>query len=278
MIRILDIDDGFYYPKFITFSGGEEHVNIDSLHNIVKDNTVTILANLTSSIEIMRLLMVTDAIRRCDRELRIDLHIPYLPYARQDRVCVNGDAFGLKVFCDIINGQKYNTVTISDVHSIVCLALLDNCIHLPQDYFLSGVASRIADEVDYIVAPDVGASKKCELWVNKWNSLSYEHKDVELIQALKTRDKFGNIIETKLLCADLTDKVCLIVDDICDGGRTFFELSKLLKVKGVKAVYLYVTHAIVSQGINAIGVDKLFTTDSFDEKDDGRIIVHRFFN
>ena len=32
--------------------------------------------------------------------------------------------------------------------------------------------------------------------------------------------------------------------DICDGGRTFIELAKVLKDNGAKRVTLYVTHGI----------------------------------
>jgi ribose-phosphate pyrophosphokinase len=44
----------------------------------------------------------------------------------------------------------------------------------------------------------------------------------------------------------------LILDDICDGGRTFSELAKQLQVQHAGDIYLYVTHGIFSQGLAAL--------------------------
>ena len=52
------------------------------------------------------------------------------------------------------------------------------------------------------------------------------------------------------------------MDDICDGGRTFIELAKALKVDGPRSVWLYVTHGIFSQGFGVFA--GIFTTDSFE--------------
>ena len=61
---------------------------------------------------------------------------------------------------------------------------------------------------------------------------------------------------------DLTDKSVIIVDDICDGGRTFTETAKLLKAAGTKKVTLYVSHGIFSKGTKILldnGIDLLYT-------------------
>ena len=47
---------------------------------------------------------------------------------------------------------------------------------------------------------------------------------------------------------DVTGKSVLIADDICDGGRTFIELAKVLKERGAAHIHLHVTHGIFSKG------------------------------
>jgi ribose-phosphate pyrophosphokinase len=47
-------------------------------------------------------------------------------------------------------------------------------------------------------------------------------------------------------------KTVLIIDDICDGGKTFLELGKKLKELGAKSVLLHVTHGIFSKGRDAM--------------------------
>jgi ribose-phosphate pyrophosphokinase len=61
---------------------------------------------------------------------------------------------------------------------------------------------------------------------------------------------------------NLKNKSVLIVDDICDGGRTFIEAAKLLYIEGVNNVYLYVTHGLFTKGIQILydaGIKRIFT-------------------
>jgi ribose-phosphate pyrophosphokinase len=56
----------------------------------------------------------------------------------------------------------------------------------------------------------------------------------------------------------------LIVDDICDGGRTFIELAKVLRPLTSGQVKLYVTHGIFSAGFEALaGLDRIFVANPF---------------
>ena len=48
----------------------------------------------------MDLLLLNDALRRVAGEgAAVTLRLPYLPYARQDRVTVAGEPLSVKVFC-----------------------------------------------------------------------------------------------------------------------------------------------------------------------------------
>ena len=44
----------------------------------------------------------------------------------------------------------------------------------------------------------------------------------------------------------------LVIDDICDGGRTFINLAEKLLIMGANDLYLYVTHGIFSKGLPSI--------------------------
>jgi len=60
-------------------------------------------------------------------------------------------------------------------------------------------------------------------------------------------------------------KNLVIVDDICDGGRTFIELARVLKEKGANKVALYVTHGIFSQGLDVLKehIDHVYCVHAF---------------
>jgi ribose-phosphate pyrophosphokinase len=241
MIKVENNRGDVKYNSF-KFSGGETQVKVTwTDKSDMYAEYMYITANITSSDDIMELLMVTDAIRRGGIE-KVYLTCPYLPYARQDRVCAEGEALSLKVFCDLINSQNYDKVTVWDVHSDVALALLNNVYNVPQSTFVNRIKMR---PNTYLVAPDAGSLKKI-YDVSKQTGLP-------VIRADKTRDpKTGEITGTTVYSNFIPDANFLIVDDICDGGRTFIELAKKLNEITTRRIDLYVTHGIFSQGLEEL--------------------------
>lgn len=245
--------------KYSSFSGGERHLCISEILKLKPDfsfdpiRVFKIKAILDSSDSIMDLLLLVDAIRQDSPNRKINVTIPYFPYARQDRVCNKGESFSLKVMANLINSMKLDSVTIYDPHSDVTPALIDNCIieRMCDIIFYSDLRQFIHKNKIVLVSPDAGAQKKTiDVSINMNNCPSAFVPNV--IQATKTRDtKTGEITSTQVY-GNVKEKNVLIVDDICDGGRTFIELSKVLREKGANKIYLYVTHGIFSKGMDVL--------------------------
>lgn len=234
--------------EFLTFSGGEEHVQ----YKIKYKSPVTIRCSILSSKDLMRLLLLTDSLRR-QGITSITLYIPYLPYARQDRVCSEGQAFSLHVFADILNSQRYTEVISVDVHSDIAATLIDNFRNTHQKEMVKLVPKKY----NHLISPDKGASKKIGEVCDKLQYYYY-------IQCDKIRDPATGNITSITTDRDNLYGPCLIVDDICDGGRTFLETAKLLKSKGAESVDLYVTHGIF-KGVSEdffYYIDNVYTTSS----------------
>ncbi len=215
--------------KFETFvfSGGEVHVRVVECHP-----QPHIKAIIYNSEDIMTLLMLCDAIKRTGRTIH-RLDIPYLPYARQDRVCNVGEALSIKVMADLINSIGAKQVCVTDVHSDVSLALIKNVHNYPAEAL--GLMEVIGNKL--VICPDAGAEKRILKLKRPY------------VMATKVRDPMtGDIKETRIY-GDVKDKECIIVDDICDGGKTFIELAKVLLNSGASSVDLYVTHGIFSKGM-----------------------------
>ena len=47
----------------------------------------------------------------------IELYMPYMPYARQDKEINNNSTFNLHVFASIIKSLRFDTVSATDVHN-----------------------------------------------------------------------------------------------------------------------------------------------------------------
>ncbi len=92
---------------------------------------------------------------------------------------------------------------------------------------------------------------------------------------MKNRDKTGKITHTDVFSpAPIEGYDCFIVDDICDGGRTFIELAKTLKEKGAEKIYLYITHGIFSNGFGDLSTyfEHIYTTNSFPAKGPEKLV------
>lgn len=245
------VDEFFEEVKYTVFPGGEVHVK-DMPRDLSRGmNHLIFKAKIESSEDAMVLFMATDAAQR-QGFTDIQLVMPYVPYARQDRVANPGEAHSLKVFATMVNMQKYTSVTVYDPHSDVVEALFDNLIIVNNHEFVKSVIPP--NKGFYLVVPDAGAQKKATALCA---SLAHtdEHSDFKVILANKIRNtRTGQITEftTDLKEDQILDdtKDCYIVDDICDGGGTFLGLAKALKENGAGDIHLVVTHGIFSN--NAI--------------------------
>lgn len=236
-------------PHVGKFPGGEVMVNISSYPKNTTEARIE--AYLFSSDDVMTLVMLVDALREIGVE-KIRLTMPYIPYARQDRVCNPGEAHSIRAFARIINALQFSSVVVYDPHSPVSTALIERCIVESQTELMHDCVSMKAqiwcDKTQpwYLVSPDAGSVKKIS---EVFNEFPNEFKGI--IYAEKVRDlATGRIIKTvvKDLPSDIASAKLLVVDDICDGGRTFIELAKVLR-GCCKGMSLYVTHGIFSQGM-----------------------------
>jgi len=234
-------------------SGCEPHVKIGLIQ---PDGDTLITTRIKTTDDLMRLFLATDAVRRMGCE-KIHVYIPYLPFARQDRVMTKGEPFSLKVLANLINSQKYAGVTVFDPHSGISEAVIDNmkvsnnhifvnqCLHDKRGY--------------YIISPDAGAYKKI------YDVCKYIGYKDEIVISNKFRDVTSGVIRSITVSHDdLDGKDCYIVDDICDGGATFTILAEELKRRNAGKINLIVSHGIFSKGIDAlVGIDHVYTTNSF---------------
>lgn len=251
------------YQKFSFPSGCEPHIKIVEKNWMVGNNEVIITTRIKSSEDLMILLLATDALKRLGFTY-IKLFIPYLPFARQDRVMVGGEPLSIKVLANIINSQEYTKVAIYDVHSEVSLALINNCDPVSNHNFVKQILSKKEDY--YIVSPDAGAYKKI------FKAAQFVGYTDTIVLCNKIRDvKTGQILNMTCDVNDLQGKDVYIIDDICDGGGTFIGLADKLKENNAGKVNLIVSHGIFSKGVEALhNIDHIYTTNSFSnlEKND----------
>ncbi|QZE10570.1 phosphoribosyl transferase [Mycobacterium phage ScoobyDoobyDoo] len=164
------------------------------------------------------------------------LMLPYLPAARADK----GVPLGASVYSRFIRSIAADQVITIDPHSSFMPRLFRNLRVVSP---LSLVRRALEDMEtfqppwDAVICPDRGAEERADGVAQMYG--------VPLVPCDKKRDQ-----ETgKILSLDVPEvdpsKRYLVVDDICDGGGTFFLLAEKLGLPREK-LGLWVTHGIFS--------------------------------
>lgn len=189
---------------------------------------------------LMELLIMADALRRSSAR-RITAVIPYFGYARQDRRSKARTPISAKLVANMLVGTGIERVLTMDLHA----AQIQGFFDIPVDnlyaspVFALDIMTQFRDRLEdvMIVSPDVGG-------VARARELA---KRIEAPLAIvdKRREKAGEVAEMTVI-GDVEDKVCIIVDDMCDTAGTLCKAARVLLDNGACEVHAYTTHGVLS--------------------------------
>jgi ribose-phosphate pyrophosphokinase len=253
--------------KISQFPDGQQTVDLTDWKDLLRyEDAVKINSRLNTFKDLELIICATAAVRNIKPTREIALYVPYFIGARSDRKFVEGGVNYLKqVICPIINSLNFVTVITLDPHSDVLEACLNNYEKVDNHTLVKHALSKIDNKIGAqdricLVSPDAGAYKKIYDVAKKFGIEN-------IITATKVRDmRSGNILRTEIPTLNQHDDLkYVIIDDICDGGRTFIELAKAIKGSRPTAkVYLVVTHGIFSAGFGELNkyFEGIYTTNS----------------
>jgi ribose-phosphate pyrophosphokinase len=226
--------------KISKFPDGQQDVTITKLGVITPlkpVNEVTIKSSFNNFKDLELIICATKALRNLKVE-RIHLYVPYILGARSDRKFVDG---GTSYLRDVIDNSWFIKIALTKHNQIS----LQNAV----DSFT-------------LISPDAGALKKI---YNLAEKIGYKR---DILIASKYRDiETGKILSTNvpLNAGEHTNNNFLIVDDICDGGRTFIEIAKAIhEMRPHAKVSLAITHGIFSAGYYELSkhIEHIYCTNS----------------
>lgn len=267
-LNLVNAENSDIKYKISKYPDGQQSISLDlpdtDFHEKI---TVSITSRLNSFRDLEVIIAANQALREFSYVENVKLNVPYFLGARSDRKFEAGTSNYLKtVICPIINSQNFSRVTVLDPHSDVLEACLNNYHKHDNHRLVKDALSKIdnrdgAQDRICLVSPDAGAYKKIFDVAKKFNIEN-------IITATKVRDiRSGNIIRTEIPTLNQHDDLkYVIIDDICDGGRTFIELAKAIKGSRPTAkVYLVVTHGIFSAGFEQLNqyFEGIYTTNSY---------------
>lgn len=259
--------------KIWQFPGGERGVTLTNINLDIPN--IRLIWRICNSNDLIDLLLAVDSIKRTYPDIPLDeLILPYLPYARQDRIDVEGGSFSLKVVSNILDNLGFKHLTTYDVHSSVTAACF-NKTHFYSKSPTLPVIDWIRDiglntESVTIISPDQGAVKRA-MSVAQAIGASF-------VSFNKIRDAAtGKVIKLELLGTLPQTIGYLVVDDICDGGATFIEVAQKLQLPK-EQMFLFTTHGIYSKGFDELKkhYKRVGSTNSYQQIEDS--IFYRGIN
>jgi ribose-phosphate pyrophosphokinase len=225
--RVERFNDAEIFVEVFENVRGEDMFIIQPTSNPANDN-------------LMELLIMTDALRRSSAA-RITAVIPYFGYARQDRRTKARTPITAKMVANMIVGAGVERVLTLDLHA----AQIQGFFDIPVDNLYASpifaldirhVFKGRLDELT-VVSPDVGGVARArELATRIGTALAIVDK---------RREKPGEVAEMTVI-GDVKDKICIIVDDICDTAGTLCKAAEVLMEQGAKEVHAYISHGVLS--------------------------------
>jgi ribose-phosphate pyrophosphokinase len=272
--------------KISKFPDGQQTMDIEEFF-LAGEDRFEIISRLSTFRDLELIIATNQAIKelmsqRFDIEAKVSLYVPYFLGARSDRKFKEGGTNYLKnVICPVINSQNFISVKVVDPHSDVLEACLNNFQKITNINIVKWALTKIdnknnAQERIVLVSPDGGALKKIF-------DVAEAFVIPNIVTAMKHRDvKTGRITHTEVPdLSKYSDKHKFVIcDDICDGGRTFIELAKVIKEqKPNNEIYLIVSHGIFSAGFDELNkwFNKIYSTNSYsDHKNDNLELIDLF--
>jgi ribose-phosphate pyrophosphokinase len=237
----------------------EIHVQIEEL---VRHQDVFIIQPCSRPVNdnLIELLLMIDACRRASVG-RINLVIPYFPYARQDRMAQGREAISAKVVACMLEALGADRVAYVDIHSLQTQGFfnipVDPLTAMPTLAAYFEKDPRFSPEDSVIVAPDLGRAKLAGKFAEHLGmDLVIMHKD--RIDATHTR--------TSAIVGNVTDKTVILIDDMIASGSVLDQIPSLLNAGSRTPVYLAITHPVLLDSalrrLDRDYIGELVTTDT----------------
>ncbi len=206
----------------------------------VRDCDVYIVQTGTSRVneDLMELFIILDSLKRSFAG-KIHVVMPHYGYARQDRVATPREPISAKLVADLLSAAGADHVITINLHSDQEQGFFDFPVdNLSTNRIFSDYIKRKKMSNLVVVAPDTGAAKSAKRFADLIGA------DLAILHKVRPEH---NVSEVMHVIGDVTDKSCIIFDDLIDTGGTVLNAKEALLKKGAHPdIYLAATHAIFS--------------------------------
>jgi ribose-phosphate pyrophosphokinase len=250
-----------------TFANGELYARFDES---VRGTDAFVIQSHAAPINewLMEQLIMVDALKRASAK-RITAVSPFYPYARQDKKGRGREPISARLVADLYKAAGADRIMSIDLHAAQIQGFFDGPVdHLfAMPVLLEHFRSILDPETLTVVSPDMGRVRVADIWSDKL--------DAPLAIIHKRRDPLvPNQVSVHEIVGDVDGRVCLLVDDLIDTGRTIVRAAEALKKNGAIGVVVAATHAVFSNPaveiLQSPVIDKVVVTDTLPVPEDKR--------
>jgi ribose-phosphate pyrophosphokinase len=242
-----------------TFANGEIYARYDES---VRGADAFVLQSHSAPINewLMEQLIMVDALKRASCK-RITVVAPFYPYARQDKKGRGREPISARLVADLFKAAGADRIMSIDLHAAQIQGFFDGPVdHLfAMPVLLEHFRAQLDPSTLTIVSPDMGRVRVADIWSEKLGCpLAIIHK--------RRDPKVHNQVTVHEIVGQVEGRVCLLVDDLIDTGRTIVKAAEALKAAGAIGVVVAATHAVFSDPavelLQSEFIDQVVVTDT----------------
>jgi ribose-phosphate pyrophosphokinase len=241
-----------------TFPDGELHICLPIETPMLENQHIVYIQSAYPNRCILEMLFTLDLLNEYNPR-RLDLVIPYMGYARQDKRFLEGEAITSQTLGKLIRKLGVTKISFFDVHFFRNIGefnfqgtLAENITVFPL--LIAYLKEKFNINQPYLLSPDIGATKLVEK-ASQGQLFSYLKK-----QRLNSWNvKFASFEES------LKGREIIILDDIISTGGTIIKAVKLCKKNKAKRIFVGATHGLfLSDSLQKLSqiVDGLTVSDT----------------
>jgi ribose-phosphate pyrophosphokinase len=242
-----------------TFANGELYIRYGES---VRGCDAFVIQSHTAPINewLMEQLIMVDALKRASAK-RITVVAPFYPYARQDKKGRGREPISARLVADLFKAAGADRIMSVDLHAAQIQGFFDGPVdHLfAMPVLLEHMKKSLDPATLTVVSPDMGRVRVADIWSDKLGApLAIIHK--------RRDPRVPNQVSVHEIVGDVDGRVCLLVDDLIDTGRTIVAAAEALKEAGATGVVVAATHAVFSDPATEIlqspVIDQVVVTDT----------------
>jgi ribose-phosphate pyrophosphokinase len=250
---------------FSEFPDHDSHCVIEDIAGI-KGATILVCHSLypSQNDQIFKLLLLVDLLNDLGAK-DVSVCVPYLPYARQDKRHIPGEAVSANVLSKVLHRSGIQHMFTFDCHFMkgephVIHNELSIYNYSLGDELIAACVKALGNETPNIIGPDAGSSYFVKNHGNK--SMVKQRGDYG---DLKKGNSYREVADLQHSHIQFDDNPVIIVDDMISTGGTILRAVENIRGQGVKTIYCVASHGLFLNGCYdklAAAAEKVMVSDT----------------